>query len=311
MKYKNWLTEWLENYVKPSSKIRTYERYTIIIDKHLSPKLGDYEMDDLTAILLQRHITELLQSGNQRTGKDLAVNTVNGVITIMKTTLKLAYSLGLCKEYVGDKIKRPKSQEKTVDCFTLGQQRKIEIAVQADKRPKIFGITLCLYTGLRIGELLALTWSDLDLSKGLLSVNKTCSDGKNEQGRFCRRQDTPKTHSSKREIPIPKQLIPTLRELKKKSKSKQVIEDKDGKAVSVRSYQRSFELLLKKLRIPRKCFHSLRHTFATRALECGIDVKTLSELLGHKSPTVTLNRYAHSMTKHKKEMMNKLGKLYQ
>lgn len=83
----------------------------------------------------------------------------------------------------------------------------------------------------------------------------------------------------------------------------------NGKPVSVRSYQRSFELLLKKLKIPHKGFHFLRHTFATRALKCGMDVKTLSKILGHKYPTVTLNRYAHSLMEHKADMMNRLGKL--
>ncbi len=311
MQYEKWLNEWLENYVKPSVKLRTYARYSITVEKHLSPKLGRYEMDELTGIFLQRYVTELLKNGNQRTGRGLSVNTVSGIITVVKTTLKLACTLGLCKEYVGDKIKRPKAEEKKVDCFTQGEQKRIEKAVGLDKRPKMFGVVLCLYTGLRIGELLALTWTDIDFKKGVLSVNKTCFDGKNEQGKLCRLQNAPKTLSSKREIPIPKQLLFALRELKKNSKSKQVIEDKNGKLVSVRSYQRSFELLLKKIGFSQKCFHSLRHTFATRALECGMDVKTLSELLGHKSPTVTLNRYAHSMTKHKREMMNKLGKLYQ
>ena len=84
-----------------------------------------------------------------------------------------------------------------------------------------------------------------------------------------------------------------------------------GKPVSVRSYQRSFESLLKRLNIPHKGFHSLRHTFATRALECGMDVKTLSEILGHKNPAVMLNRYAHSLMEHKADMMNRLGKLLQ
>ena len=82
-----------------------------------------------------------------------------------------------------------------------------------------------------------------------------------------------------------------------------------GNAVSIRSYQRSFELLLKRQNIVHCGFHSLRHTFATRALECGMDVKTLSEILGHKNPTVTLNRYAHSLLEHKAAMMNRLGKL--
>ena len=77
----------------------------------------------------------------------------------------------------------------------------------------------------------------------------------------------------------------------------------------MRTYQRRFSVLLKKLNIPPKGFHSIRHTYATRAIECGMDVKTLSEILGHKNPTVTLNRYAHSLMEHKKEMVNRLGKI--
>ena len=109
-------------------------------------------------------------------------------------------------------------------------------------------------------------------------------------------------------IPLPKQLLPKLKSIKKSSDSDFVV-SADGNAVSVRSYQRSFELLLKRQNIAHRGFHSLRHTFATRALECGMDVKTLSEILGHKNPTVTLNRYAHSLLEHKTAMMNRLGKL--
>ncbi len=99
-----------------------------------------------------------------------------------------------------------------------------------------------------------------------------------------------------------------LKEMKKKSKCEFVISDGE-KPVFIRSYQRTFELLLKKLGLPHKGFHSLRHTFATRALECGMDVKSLSEILGHKNATITLNRYAHSLWEHKAEMMNKLSKM--
>ena len=173
----------------------------------------------------------------------------------------------------------------------------------------MFGVVLCLYTGLRIGELLALEWSDIDFQKGIISVSKSCHDGKDENGKFARITDTPKTETSEREIPFPKQLIPYLRNLKKDSKSVYVVASDSDKLISVRAYQRSFELFLKRIHIPHKGFHSLRHTFATRALECGMDVKTLSEILGHKNANVTLNRYVHSLMEHKREMMNRLGKL--
>ena len=121
-------------------------------------------------------------------------------------------------------------------------------------------------------------------------------------------KESPKSKSSKREIPLPKQILPLLKDLNRKRDSNFIVSTA-GCGVSVRSYQRSFYLLLKKLNIERRGFHTIRHTFATRALECGMDVKTLAELLGHKSPTTTLNRYAHSFIEHKRDMMNRLGKL--
>ena len=144
------------------------------------------------------------------------------------------------------------------------------------------------------------------MSKGELRVNKTCHYGKDENGVFGRMTDIPKTQASIRTIPIPRQLMPHLREIKKKSRSTHIVSNGEN-PISIRSYQRSFSTMLKKLNIPHRGFHALRHTFATRALECGMDVKTLSEILGHKNPTVTLNRYAHSFMEHKKKMMNKLG----
>lgn len=184
----------------------------------------------------------------------------------------------------------------------------IETAVMADKRPKMIGVLFCLYTGVRIGELLALKWDDVNFSTGEVKVEKSCHDGKDENGQYYRVVEMPKTDYSIRIIPLPKQLMPYLREAKKKNKLRYVVGDGD-KIISVRAYQTSFELLLKKLGIPKKGFHALRHTFATRALACGMGVKTLSEILGHKNTTVTLNRYVHSMTEHKRKMMDQLWKL--
>ncbi len=302
MKYIDWLNSWLENYIRPSVRDRTYERYAYIIEQHIRP-IGGIGLNDLSLLVLQRFITGLLSAGNRRTGKGLSANSVNTVISVIRNSLKTAHLLGLTAEYTADKLKRPKRKEKPVDCFTLAEQKKIEQAVITGKKDKLYGIILCLYSGLRIGELIALEWHDIDFTKGILTVSKSCHDGKN--GLII---DEPKTANSRRVIPLPKQLLPILKGIKKKSDSPFVVSS-NGMPVSVRSYQRSFELLLKRLNIAHKGFHSLRHTFATRAIECGMDVKTLSEILGHKNPTVTLNRYAHSLMEHKAEMMNRLGKL--
>lgn len=211
--------------------------------------------------------------------------------------------LGCTDKQLGDKIKRPKVRERKIECFSIREQRKIENAVLTGRKHKYFGVLLCLYTGLRIGEVVALKWNDIDLKKGMLSVNKTCYD--TPEGLVF---DDPKTVHSRRIIPLPRQIMPILREKRKTSKSDFVVSEK-GKPVSVRSFQRSFELLLKRHRIEHRGFHSLRHTFATRALESGMDVKTLSEILGHKNPSITLSRYAHSFMEHKSAMMNRLGKL--
>ncbi len=303
MKYIDWLVQWLENYIRPSVKVRTYERYKLIVEQHIKDKIGGIELNDLSPLVLQSFITGLLQNGNGKTGKGLSANSVNAVISVLKNSLRTAHLLGLTKEYAADKLKRPKLTEKPVECFTLAEQKRIEQAIFTGKKDKQYGIILCLYSGLRIGELIALQWSDIDFTKGILTVSKSCHDGKD--GLII---DEPKTTSSRRVIPLPKQLLPILKGIKKRSDSPFAV-SANGKPVSVRSYQRSFELLLKKLNIPHKGFHSLRHTFATRALECGMDVKTLSEILGHKNPTVTLNRYAHSLMEHKADMMNRLGKL--
>ena len=308
MKYQEWLDEWLYHYIQPTSKRRTYERYGEIVNQHIIPALGETELNALTPFAMQRFVTDLLNGGNLKTGAGLSSNSVNAIITVMQSSLRTAYTLGYADSYTADKIQRPRSVEKKVECFSLTEQKKIEQYILNQNKPNLFGVFLCLYTGLRIGELLALEWSDVDLKKGELRVNKTCYDGKGLEGGFLRITDVPKTPCSVRTVPLPRRLIPLLREAKKKSRSIYVVSNGE-KSIAVRSYQRTFTLLQQRLEIPRRGFHALRHTFATRALECGMDVKTLSEILGHKSPTVTLNRYVHSLPDHKRAMMDRLGKL--
>ena len=307
MKYKEWLVIWLENYIKPSSKPKTYARYVEIVKNHLTCDLGEREIAEITPLILQKYVTELLSTGNRKTGNGLSASTVNLVITVIQNSLQTAHNLGYIEQETASKIKRPKTKEKQVTSFTTTEQKQIEGEIRKSTKPKMYGILICLYMGLRIGELLALEWSDVGFSKNELFVTKTCYDGKDKNGVFRRITNTPKTDTSNRIIPIPKTLIPILKEMKKKGKNQYVISESE-KPLAVRSYQRSFERLLKRLGIQHKGFHSLRHTFATRALEIGVDVKTLSEILGHKNANITLQRYAHSMPEHKKEMMNKIGR---
>ncbi len=159
-----------------------------------------------------------------------------------------------------------------------------------------------------MGELLALTWSDIDFDRRILHINKTVYTAKKD-GKRTVIVDEPKTKNSVRSIPLSYQLIRFLKTMKKQSKSEYVIATKYGGIVSERSYQRTFASILRRCGVPYKNFHSLRHTFATRALEYGVDVKTLSEILGHKNASVTLNRYSHSLMSYKADMMNKLGKM--
>lgn len=302
MKYSEWLTVWLENYVKPTHKIRTFDLYSQTVEKKIVPYLGESDMDELSPLFIQRYVTVMIENGNTRTEKGLSSNSVNGIISVIQSSLQTAYRLGLTKAYIGDKIQRPKLSEKRVECFTAAEQKKLEEAVMASKKQKLFGIIICLYTGLRIGELLALTWDDADFDKGEINISKSCYYGK--CGRVV---DSTKTEYSKRAIPLCEPIVKILRNMKKESDSEYIISS-HGKPVSTRSYQRSFENMQKNLHIPHRGFHALRHTFATRALESGMDVKTLSEIMGHKNSTLTLNRYTHSLAEYKKTMMDKLGR---
>ena len=265
MQYGEWLNIWLEDYVRPVEKQRTYESYHEVIRLRLMPNFGGCEINDLDVGEIQHYITGLLESGNLRTGKPLSANSIRLIFSVFRNSLRRAYNLGYVERYIGDKLELPKNAATEVICFTEEEQRRIEKEIsemlgrRAD-RHKLNGIVICLYTGLRIGELLALEWEDIDFENGLMTISKTCHDGKDEKGNYIKVIESPKTYSSRRVIPLP-----------------------DGL---------------------HKKFHALRHTFATRAKEKSMDDKTLSEVLGHKSPVITLKLYVHSLMDHKRKMMN-------
>lgn len=305
MKYKDWISEWLDGYVKPTVKEKTYINYSVMLKAHILPALGELDLEELTLPVLQSFVFNMSDHGNVKTGNGLSPSTVSMIMGVVERSLKFAVEIGRIDRHCADHVKCPRINAKKMECFSLSEQRKIEEYVLKSPYDKRIGVLICLYTGMRIGELMALRWSDVDFEKCVITVNATCRDGF-ESGRVIKILDLPKTVTSKRTIPVPRQIMPYLRRLKIKGSGEYVISN-EGRMLTVRGYQKTFTIMLRRLGIEHRGFHALRHTFATRALECGMDVKTLADILGHKNPNVTLNRYAHSMMEHKVAMMNRVG----
>ena len=173
----------------------------------------------------------------------------------------------------------------------------------------LIGILICLYTGIRIGELCALEWKNIDLKRGVISIKQTLYRIKSDKGK--KKTEIviapPKSDTSVRDIPLPKFLTAKLKAIEHGGG---FLINRKGKFIEPTVYARRYKAILKELGIRDVKFHTTRHTFATRALEIGMDIKTLSEILGHASPTVTLNIYAHSLPEHKAKEMERLGKMY-
>lgn len=300
MKLKELLEIWLERYMKHTIKIRIYNRYKSICELHLIKDLGDYELVELKHNVLQDFLLEMINN-------KYSTNTIKGIVSVLKQALRLAVTLEFIDKEYCSSLKLPTNEEKEISVFTKKEQQIIESFCLNHKRKNYIGIVICLYTGIRLGELLALTWDDIDFNSNLLTINKTSYSVKID-GKSQIVVDKPKTKKSNRIIPLPNQLIKLLKAIKKESNSKYVITTRSLGMVDNRSYQRTFKYILKINNITYRNFHSLRHTFATNAIELGMDVKTLAEILGHTNAMITLNRYSHSLLDYKIEMMNKLGK---
>lgn len=303
MNYTQWLNQWLNDFVRPVSKQKTYITYLWAVKNHIVPHLGGYEVEDLVPAVLQSFV-----SGLACGAKGLSAGTINLIITVVQSSLKCAYTLGKTPIYTANNVRRMRISQGDMKCFTRTEQARIERAALVSRNKNLAGIVVCLYTGLRIGELLALRWEDVDLKRSLLFVRRTGRDGRDGDGNYTLVTNSPKTASSQRVIPLSphvKRLFLSLR-----TQDRGYVFSRGGKPVLVRSYQRAFERLLIKLHIPRRGFHALRHTFATRAIESGMDVKALAEILGHKSPAVTLNRYVHSFMEQKRRMMTRVAERF-
>ena len=295
----DWFDKWLDS--QKRIKRSSYTTYSSNINKHIKKKLGKIKLKMLTDEHIQDFVDDL--------SKDLAAKSVRSVFSILRLGLTDAYEKNLSVELCR-KIKLPKVKRKEVKVFTKTEQKAIEQYIEQSNNANDIGILICFYTGIRIGELCALDLKkDIDLKRGVISIQHTLYRVKSEKGnkKTELRISTPKSESSIRDIPLPKFLIAKLSEIENGSG---FLIQKNGKFVEPNVYARRYKKILQELDIPYRKFHSTRHTFATRALEIGMDIKTLSEILGHSSPTVTLNLYSHSLPEHKKKEMDRLGKLY-
>lgn len=308
MKVKELFDIWLNKYCKLSLKIRSFNKYDNFINLHINPILGEYEITEITSDILQDFISLKLKEGNLKTKGALSSNTVFGIASVLKQGFKFALMQDLIIKDPTLSLKLPQATEKEVQALTRDEQKTIEEYCLKHNKSNYLGIVICLYTGIRLGELLALTWDDINFEDKLLYIKKTSYTSK-VNGKNQIVIDKPKTKKSNRIIPIPNKLLVLLDIQKRASSCDYIIATKQNKMVETRSYQRTFESILSKCGIKHYNFHCLRHTFATRALELGMDIKTLSEILGHTNVAITLNRYAHSLLDYKIQEMNKIGTL--
>lgn len=304
------LLEWLEKFQKEHIKARTYNRYQGLIEMHIVPALGDRDISSLSRKEIQNFLINQKKDGNMRNKETLSATSTNMMLSLLNLAFEYACDMEYIKENPCIRIRRARADTKKVEAFSTDEQRAVEAEIAKSGDRRLHGIILCLYTGLRLGELIALTWSDIDFKLGTLKVTKTAYRAQNEYGIWNLCIDTPKTESSERVIPLPKYITDMLSQDRDVAKTPYIVENKKTERMSIRSYQYLFERLTEKVGVRKLNFHALRHTFATRALECGMDIKTLSELMGHKNASITLNRYAHSMMDTKIAAMNKLEKLF-
>ncbi len=281
-----WLTLWLES--ETDIKESTRQLYRRHLANHIIPKLGKVQLKRLGTEMIQDFVDSL----------DLSASTVKLIFNILESGLKCAEKKELMSNIYSN-VKLPKVYRSHVEILTSNEQRKLE-SVLLDKND--IGILISLYTGIRIGELCALRWQDVDLENRVIHIKGTQirSDGKLII-------TPPKSNASVRIIPIPDCLF---RAIIKHNRDSDFVISNNGHAVDVRVYRRHFKALLRKAGLPDIKYHALRHTFSTRALEVGMDYKTLSEILGHASVSITMDLYVHSLDEHKKKQMNKLNQIY-
>ena len=296
---------------KTAVKESTYSHYCEIVDNHIRPLLGELPVGGITGRMIDRFTGEKLKSGRLDGGGGLSAKHVRDILSVIKMTLDIAWEDGIITRKIS--FAKPRLKVKTIDILSPEEQNLI-LALVSSGDLREFGYYLCLQTGLRIGELCALRWNDIDFENRLMRVDRTLLRIRDTGGTDKKTKlifDSPKTQSSSRIIPLPDAL---LRELSFR-KSCAVSGDSflltgTGAYIEPRLYAYSFKQFLDKNHMKHYGFHALRHTFATRCIESGFDAKSLSELLGHANVKITLERYVHPSLDLKREHMRRLSEAF-
>jgi integrase len=297
--------QWL-SVVSLKVKASTYAGYTNSLNLHVLPTLGNRKMHSVTALEVSQFAKSKLERGRIDGKGGLSPKTVRDILSIIKAVIDYAYSEKIIAASFA--ITYPKQQQQVMRVLSRSEQTALEAILTHDIDIHKLGILLCLYTGLRIGELCALRWQDISKDFDVLSVRQTIqrmkdtSDGVNKTKIHI---DTPKSLRSVRELPIPKSLSHHLRSFTHESRAYFLSTD-DTDFTEPRTMQNHFSRSIQAANIVDVNFHAMRHTFATRCIEAGVDIKSLSEMLGHASVNITLNRYVHSSFAQKREGINKL-----
>lgn len=300
--FEYWLLEWL-NYKHAIVKNSTYMKYKNSINKHIIPNLGSFDIKILDNNIVQKFINQKLSAEKC----SLSPKSVRELVNIIKNTLAYAENYGFqskCK----CELLIVRNSFKPIRVLNKNEEKALLNTLESDTDIFKLGILISLLTGVRIGELCALRWEDVDFKECVITVNRTMQrvqvEGKDNKTEII--ITTPKTNTSIRQIPIPKMLVDYIIGFKS-SNNQYILTNKNGNYIEPRVMQYKFKKYLQVAGISDANFHALRHTFATRCIEAGVDVKVLSEVLGHSNVNITLDRYVHNSIDYKKDNIERFN----
>lgn len=303
-----WLDVWFEYYAKVKVRPSSHKTYQGYIKNHIKPRIGNVPLTKLTTLDLQVMYQELLAKGrvdrieSQHQPKGLSAKTVRNLNQIISSAMKLAIQQKLISSNPADGCALPRIEHKEMKTLSLDQ---LAAFLNEAKRTGTFALYyIDLATGLRRGELLGLKWQDIDLDSGVIHVRRQvgCINGKVQEAPL-------KTKNAYRNISIGADAVSILREKKKQDggRSAYVFPSPTGGPMSPDSVLHMLHRVLERAGLPELRFHDLRHTFATLALQNGVDIKTVSGMLGHFSAEFTLDTYAHVTTAAQRRAANTMG----